>query len=519
MPLEYTADLGTLARAAGDLTQQLGLDGGAERRKQVAFLDTFDWALYRAGLRLTQSEHVLELSAQPAGTVVLRSPGEAVHRLAADLPVPLRAKLGALLGLRALLPVAEVTLTEVVLVSRNSDDKIVARLVLARPVLTGAAARPGRANGRRQPPLRLTVVPLRGYAKEAHRLATELSRVPGVLPAEASLFTEAVAATGRSVGDYSGKLALRLRPDESAYDAARQIFGSQLAMMTATVDGVIADLDTEFLHDFRVAVRRTRSALKELPGILPPRPEAHFRGEFKWLGDVTTPSRDLDVYLLTYPEFGASVGGPPEDLEPLRQLLISEKRAAHRELARHLRGARYRRLCTEWARWHADSPPGELGPAASALIGEVADARIRRVSRRVLRAGAAITDESPDEALHDLRKRCKELRYLLEFFGGLYPSATTAGLVAALKGLQDNLGEFQDTAVQHAAVDRFAEALHTDRSTPAATLLALGRLGGVLIGQQHQARAEFAERFAAFAAPENRRRLEELSSATAGAVT
>ena len=30
--------------------------------------------------------------------------------------------------------------------------------------------------------------------------------------------------------------------------------------------------------------------------------------------------------------------------------------------------------------------------------------------------GRAIDDDSPHEALHDLRKKGKELRYLLEFF-------------------------------------------------------------------------------------------------------
>ncbi|MEP6462965.1 MAG: CHAD domain-containing protein, partial [Frankiaceae bacterium] len=138
-------------------------------------------------------------------------------------------------------------------------------------------------------------------------------------------------------------------------------------------------------------------------------------------------------------------------------------------------------------------------------------ARIRRVSRRVMRAGAKITEESPAAALHDLRKRCKELRYLLEFFGGLYDRSATGALVTALKGLQDNLGEFQDTAVQHAAVDGFAEELLADGGTPAATLLALGRLGGTLEQRQHRARAEFAQRFAAFAAPENRRLIADMT--------
>lgn len=503
--LEYTADLGSLTSAVATLAHRVRLHGGPQRNHEIIYLDTFDWALSRAGLRLTQSGAELELSAQPAGTVVLRTSGDAVSRLAADLPEPLRGRLSAVLGVRALLPVARVGVAEVVLASRNADDKIVARLVVAAPQVAGAPKRPKQ-------PLRLTVRTLRGYAKEARRLAGELGGIPGVTPAESSLFDDAVQANGRRVGDYTGKLNVALRPGQPAREATAAIYTSLLDTMAANVEGVLADLDTEFLHDFRVAVRRTRSALKELPGILPPRPEERFRREFKWLGDVTTPTRDLDVYLLTYPEFVTSVGGGAEDLGPLRQLLVREQRRASRELGRHLRSARYRRVSTEWARWQADPPPGTLGPQAEHSIGELADARIRRVGARVLRAGADIRDDSPSEALHDLRKRCKELRYLIEFFGTFYDREPTDGLVSALKGLQDNLGAFQDTAVQHAAVDQFAETLLTERATPAGTILALGRLGGVLERRQRQARAEFAERFAAFAAPANRRRLASLTS-------
>ncbi|MEP6461932.1 MAG: CHAD domain-containing protein, partial [Frankiaceae bacterium] len=292
--MEYTADLGTLKQAVGMLQKRLKLAPGPQRKHVVTFLDTFDWALSRVGLRLSQSGDTLELSAQPPGRILVRSTGDAAHRLAPDLPAPLRGKLSAAMGLRALLPVATVRSTEVVLVARNAEEKMVARLVVARLAL--GAGNGTAASSRRSGGLRLTVVPLRGYDKEARRLAAEVSGIPGVEPAEGSVFRDAVEASGRSVGDYTGKLALKITRTQPAYEAARQIYGSQLDTMSVNASGVIADLDTEFLHDFRVAVRRTRSALKELPGILLAPTEERFRREFKWLGDVTTPTRDLDVY-------------------------------------------------------------------------------------------------------------------------------------------------------------------------------------------------------------------------------
>ena len=57
-------------------------------------------------------------------------------------------------------------------------------------------------------------------------------------------------------------------------------------------------LDTEFLHDFRVALRRTRSLLGQIRDVFPAAAVEHFSSEFSWIGRLTGPPRDLDVLLL-----------------------------------------------------------------------------------------------------------------------------------------------------------------------------------------------------------------------------
>ena len=78
----------------------------------------------------------------------------------------------------------------------------------------------------------------------------------------------------------------------------------------------------------------------------------------------------------------------------------------------------------------------------------MAGERIRKVYRRMVRDGSRIDDSSPPEALHDLRKRGKELRYLLELFGSPFPKRVVKPMVSTLKDLQEVLGRFQDRAVQ-----------------------------------------------------------------------
>ena len=53
--------------------------------------------------------------------------------------------------------------------------------------------------------------------------------------------------------------------------------------------GTLADLDTEFLHDLRVAVRRARAVLRELEGVHEAGQRAHVRDELKWIQALDRP--------------------------------------------------------------------------------------------------------------------------------------------------------------------------------------------------------------------------------------
>ena len=136
--------------------------------------------------------------------------------------------------------------------------------------------------------------------------------------------------------------------------------------------------------------------------------------------------------------------------------------------------------------------------------------RTRVAFAKVARRGAAITRVTPAEALHDLRKRCKELRYALEFFAPLHDPASYAKVVGDLKRLQDCLGEFQDTEVQIGEIKALAAAMLAAREAPAVTLLAMGEITAGLAARQRTARADFERRFAAFADVAGQRRMSAL---------
>jgi CHAD domain-containing protein len=123
--------------------------------------------------------------------------------------------------------------------------------------------------------------------------------------------------------------------------------------------------------------------------------------------------------------------------------------------------------------------------------------------------GRAIDEASPAEDYHELRKKGKELRYMLELFGApLYPADVVKPMIRTLKGLQDVLGRHQDREVQVALLRALGSEVAGAESGEAA-LMAMGALIARLTDDERAARGEFAGRFAEFASKEQRRLVKE----------
>ena len=484
--------------------------GGPSRRLRRTWLDTFDWRLFRAGLSLElragRGAAELVLTGRDGELVAVEPVTEPVSWpcLIDQLPVgPLSEHLASVVGVRALLPVARATSVLTQRRALNADDKTIAVVTIDQMTLT----QPRRA----LTPVTVAISPLRGYQAQATKLADLVALAPGVAPAVHSAFETALQAAGRRPGEYTSKIDVHLTGDMPASLAVAAVLTRLLDTMQANVPGTIRDLDTEFLHDLRIAVRRTRSVLKMAGSVLPGSLAARYRPEFKWLGDLTTPTRDLDVYLLGYAQMAAGlVAGTEPELRPFHDYLKTERAVAQRQLARGLRSARFTRVTGSW-RHDLEQVAASTGRRPA--TGKFAAARIARAHQRVLRSGSVVSAASPPEALHELRKLCKELRYLLEVFASLHDAAVQWRAVNELKALQDCLGEFQDTEVQQAELRAFARQMMADRSAPAETMLAMGEIAATLARRQRAARSEFAGRFAGFASPRGIARIGALTGA------
>jgi CHAD domain-containing protein len=469
------------------------------------FYDTFDGRLRAKRLELVHAAGRLSLSGAAERELAGADWPQASDRIALeDLPEGrLRAILSPVCELRALLPGVTVRSDRRTLPVLDGREKTVARLVAEQAAVAGL-------DGRGALRARLHVLGVRGYDKARTQITRTLAGL-GLTAATQSLRDEAIATAGGSPYVLAVEPVVELTIDMPADLAAAVLLAHQVDVIEANLDGTLADLDTEFLHDLRVAVRRTRSLQRELKTVFPPEQLAQFRAEFRWLQEITGPSRDLDVYLLDFEDFaGLLLEQQRPDLEPLRALL-AERRVAERErMERALTSERTGAIITAWRELLArlpDMPVDERADAAMP-IAELAARRIARVYRQMTRMGAAIDDASPATELHELRKKGKELRYLLEFFAPLFSAKVTKPMVRTLKGLQDTLGRFQDRDVQAAMMRTLAAEL-AGRDHDGRVLMALGVLAERLDEQQAAARTEFAERFAAFGSSRQRKLVGE----------
>lgn len=491
MPYQLTA---TAAEALiHDLSNDWRVVVGTRDRGEGAYYDTFDWRLRRAGLALfvgREDEGLCwSLRNRQSGDEIQYASGCGEPGLATALPEAFQ-ELAPLLEMRRLLPRVQIEAEQWPLALLNDDEKTVLRLaVLESRAITADG-------GRTALPLQLTLSPLRGYEDETNRLQGWIKAQPRP---EGGTLDAALSAIGAPDDPFLSRPRLPLQPTERAETAARAILRHLLGTLEANLDGVRQDLDTEFLHDLRIALRRTRSALTQLKGVFAPEATERFKAEFAWLGEVTGPLRDLDVYLLQLPAHEARLPVPYRDaLAAFRDFLAQQRAEALRHLVEQLASPRCHEVLREW-RTFLEGPASDdaAAPQGAVPVKPLADVRIHRLYRRLLKEGEAIGPESPPEALHDLRKRCKKLRYLLEFFQSLYPPAEITALIKTVRRLLDNLGNFQDLQVQAQRLESMASTLRWE-PVETRTLMAMGMLIEGLLRRQAAERERFAHLFDQF---------------------
>jgi CHAD domain-containing protein len=416
---------------------------------RAAVLDSFDRRLRARGLALT-SEHkpsgcTLSLRREDGTPVAALALSCACPRMPRALPASmLRRRVGDALGGRALLPVVECATSADHYTCRDEDGKQVCRLVLSRYAVLD----------QHEPVLSvLELKPVRGYGKETRAIARRLRATLRLEPLAAGVGT-ALEALGREPAR-----ALALRGDMPTAPALGAILHVVLGAMRANEAGIREDIDNEFLHDFRVAMRRSRSLMNAFKSLFEPSRHKHLRGEFSWLSAGTSHLRDLDVMLAEL-EQAARGGGNAGRV--LGAFVAEQRRREHERVVRLLTGARYLRFVREWEQALIELPETAPGDGARRALDVAASDAIWRMHGRCVRRVDRLGTEPELAPLHELRKDLKRLRYLVEAFAGIYPARRVKRITTDLKRLQSVLGDICDRSAQHALIQRWQDGAEAD---------------------------------------------------------
>ncbi|NTU53022.1 MAG: CHAD domain-containing protein [Chlorobiaceae bacterium] len=480
------------------------------RRERLVFYDTFEEEAFRNGLMIMRKKGVLSIIELENGiveaeTALSQTPPSF---LASDLPEgKARKKLQQCSEIRAFInrcPVDRFLSSWRIF---DDNDKTVGTLDY-ESIHSSDKTTPGSF------PCYYSITPLKGYHKalsslllalpepvDAYRIASFRERFMAIM--------EAAAPPGQG---YSSKLHLQLDAEAPIHQSIRRLLQFATSIMLVNETGIRKDIDSEFLHDYRVAIRRGRSILRQLNGVFDPEKTAWALAGLRELGKRTNQLRDSDVYLLRRQEYTDLLPlSLRSALDPFFNDLEAEKRLHHKQFCRYLSGRDYLDFMTSWQEFIADEtiPEEESAPLASRPTAKVAAKALRKAMKRVHVHGRRIGSESSDAELHELRIDCKKLRYLLEFFSSLFQPKTSTEVLRQMKALQDNLGTFVDLSVQMEFLQHRLATIPSERGG-IGEAAALGGLLTSLSRKREKVREHFQVIFSGFDSDETGTLFNEL---------
>jgi CHAD domain-containing protein len=465
-------------------------------------LDTFDGRLYRRGYVLLKSgaEYALLLCKSPGKERrgVCRS--RKIIRFGHDLPVGIVQKKVTLISdTRALLPQV-----------RWQEQRIDFNLINRRKQ-TVAQGQLVELQSLKHRLLYVNLTSERGHSGEMRAFLNLITEWGGeaVSRSPYPLFLERM---NLNLVGYAPKRVLRLQPHWPVYRALQTILEYQTRIMIQNERGLRQDWDVEFLHDFRVAIRRTRSILSQFKNAFLPDVLQRARQDFSTLSELTNPLRDLDVQLQRRPLYNKLL--PPSlhpGLEKLDKFITKERQKEFSVFLKSLNGAVYRRIKKEWAVLlkNEDQETWKSLAAAQLPVKSLVCKLVMKKFKQMQKMEQKDWKTADDETLHRLRIEGKKLRYLLEFFASLFPPQELSRILEQLKQLQDHLGRLNDLAVQQVKLlnhlQRKSSILHHPQTTAA-----IGALVAILHQEQTQLRDNLSNTIQPFFAPNHKKQYKKL---------
>jgi inorganic triphosphatase YgiF len=290
--------------------------------------------------------------------------------------------------------------------------------------------------------------------------ARELFRQAARLRTTAELavmtLTKAERGYGLASGEWEQPASWRtpvLSPRMSAAEGFRAIAESCVQHFMLNERALRSGFDSRGVHQARLAIRRLRATLSFFAPLARDARVGRVKADLKWLSAQLGAVRDLDVFYRKFLSTQLRRNALAEGVE-IRAHFDRWRSTAFDTLASSLRSERFRQAMLgliEWLEcgdWRALSAI-EAGPGAESFASFI-DKRMRRSLKRLSR-GAKDLPQLDDAAIHTLRRKAKNLRYVAESHRAVLENDKDlerhGGELAALRSIQSQLGRRQDLIV------------------------------------------------------------------------
>jgi CHAD domain-containing protein len=224
-------------------------------------------------------------------------------------------------------------------------------------------------------------------------------------------------------------------------DRLHESLEQQLAELELHEPGVRVG-DSEALHQFRVATRRSRALLRPCAGV------DDLQRELRWLAGMLGPVRDLDVLIEHVRSLVDELGEDRRGGEAIVSGLEKKRENARAELRAALDSERYPNLLNRFR-------------AELARLGDTGEERLTAVAarelRRLRRAYGDLGNDPSDDELHRVRIKAKRTRYAAEL-AAEGDGKSLARLAKRAKDLQDAIGIHQDAVIAEQEIRSIAAA-------------------------------------------------------------
>ncbi|WP_017443857.1 CHAD domain-containing protein [Gayadomonas joobiniege] len=460
-------------------------DLNSEESHQISFFDDFEDHIFKQkACLIKQDDSFYWISPEQTHHLLPQLPKFAHHIEDEDIAEQLNKVVGARkLGLQK-----NILVTRQQWVLRDNEGKVILRLT---------------ATCDSQHCL-LTATALRGYEKQARSFAKQMptdNEITEIAPDYHLL----LAHSGFTPTTYSLSLKFNLTADMPPEQAVHQYAYTYFNLARENEAGILAhNDDIEFLHDYRVAIRKIRGLISLFKKQLPKTLISELQQELAFLAKKTNELRDLDVYLHNKKSFFNRLDtNHQKGLEQLFSAFEARQRGCRRELKSWLSSQNYQQKVDHI--YHLISCLLQIDSQQS--IQPCLQKLLRKNYKKVLATGQSIHAKSPDEEVHELRLSCKKLRYLTEYMQQLPAAQAASQIQKKLKKLQNSLGDFNDNSVQQNKLRQFAE------NAPATAAQAAIMLAETYASEQKSVRKKIQKQFAEFAKADTQQLVKQLSQA------